>query len=239
MNGLIAAALKAEWSFLKNHFSLRHHPEIQTVHVFTDHPELWLWQTGVGPDLPLGVFEKILAAHKPQRLLNIGTCGALELNLKCGDLVVSTAIAAVNSPTVKLDSYPSLSRKLEAAKIPFIQATTLSATESLKTSLEKKSAHENFGAVSVDMEGFTLAGWCDRHGMKFCNVRGVFDEACEDLVSMGRTHHDNGDFNTTGLVADLVNSPSLILRLPGLQKKISLIQKRLLPVVHWFVTDFK
>lgn len=234
---LIVVALKPEWSFLKQDYPFQKKSDGPLLYSLSQIPAIGLLQTGVGLERTATSFENFLSQHTVDHILHMGTCGALNPNLQCGDLFVSQTVINSEEKNIRIPVFKDLLEHLKNSGVPAHTGMTLCAQQVLKNSAEKKAAHERFLADTVDMESVAVAKICQNLGISYLNVRGVFDRADEDLADMARSHTAAGNLSPAGLMADLIASPKLVLKLPEMQKRLMLIQKNLLVVVRWLFTS--
>lgn len=232
---LIVVALKAEWSFLNRNRSFKQISGSPLLYVSTEDPSLALLQTGVGPGRATSSFENFFIRHTTGQVLHIGTCGALDPALKCGDVFLSRVLINTDGKKIEAQLTEKILHSLKNPALSLKSGVTLCSEKILKNQDEKKSAHEKFLADTVDMESFTVAKTCQEKDIPYLNARGIFDEAHEDLADMARSHTAAGNLAPAGLMADLIASPKLILKLPEMQRRLTLIQKHLAVVVKWFL----
>lgn len=232
---LIVAALKPEWAFLNALLNFKISEKFPALFTTKDTDSVAVLQTGVGMDQAVLAFDRFLSRYTTQTVLHIGTCGGLDPMLKAGDLFFSRTIKLESGEQLPCHLPQSLLDELARHKIPHQYGTSLCVTHPLKTPDEKNQACKGLGAQTVDMESFIITKTCLAKNITYINSRGVFDSATESLCQMPNTHHINGDLSGAGLMLDLIKDPKLILKLPGFQKRLSLIHSRLKPVVQYFL----
>lgn len=232
---LIVAALKPEWSFLNTLLKFKISENFPALFTTKDTDSVAVLQTGVGMDQAALAFDGFLSRHSTKTVLHIGTCGGLDPLLKPGDLFFSRAIKSESGEQLPCHLPQPLIDELTLNNIPHKLGTSLCAKSPLKTPDEKNHVYKRLGAHAVDMESFIIAKTCLTKNITYINSRGVFDSATESLCQMPNTHHINGDLSGAGLMLDLIKDPKLILKLPGFQKRLSLIHSRLKPVVQYFL----
>lgn len=233
---LIVVALKAEWSFLNRENPFKQISRSPLLYVSTKNPGLALLQTGLGSEHAAMAFEDFLSQHHAEQVLHIGTCGALNPELKYGDVFLSRSLINTDGNQMECPLAEKILSSFKNPVQPLKSGATLCSEKILKNGDEKKSARQKFLADTVDMESFAVAQICQRRDFGYLNLRGLFDEAQDDLANMSRSHNKSGNLSPTGLAADLMANPKLILKLPEMQRRLGLVQKNLMVVLRELLT---
>ena len=109
-------------------------------------------------------------------VLSFGLCGALDLELKAGDLVIASGVA-VGGETLAADQKWAAGLGAGMARTRLFAASdTVVATPAAKAML-----HAATSAAAVDMESGPAAAFAARHGLPFAAVRAVSDSAAAGL----------------------------------------------------------
>lgn len=226
---LLVVALKPEWSFLKQNFRFQkinsqlNLYKISSKNTKEQIPPCALLQIGVGLEMTKKSVSQFLESYETKSVLHFGTAGALTSDLKVGDLFLANQI--MNTLSLAIHCKTDL-------KNPEIKPGTLLTVNSpLKNQKEKISAYEKYQAQAVDMESFSAVNLFNQKHIPYYSVRGIFDELTDNLEDIGEPYHKTGELSALKLSKNLIRSPKQILTLPKLQKKMSLIQKNLLPVI--------
>ncbi|HWB58243.1 MAG TPA: hypothetical protein VG733_02080 [Chthoniobacteraceae bacterium] len=174
--------------------------------------------TGVGMDSCRARIDAFLGAQqpKPRALISSGFAGALNPGLKVGDVLV----AANYSSTAML------------AKVSLKQATQETMTTQprvAETAGEKTALFAQTGASAVDMETSVIFEHCSRAGIPMLSLRGISDEAGEDLpVSFPIWFDEVKQRPRVGaLLRELAVRPAKIPRFARFVRGISLARARL------------
>ena len=114
---------------------------------------LVLARSGIGAERAGGMTEEIIKDFKPDLIISAGFCGALDKDLKIGDVIVSDL----------------QDRKLFCSPRP------------LFTCEEKTAAFQREGAIIVDMESDAVSSAAKRNDIPFIAVKAVSDTLLEDL----------------------------------------------------------
>jgi len=226
---LLVVALSPEWQSLKKKFRLDWVTTHPPVLAFTGSKNALL-QCGLGGQQAAESLHHFLKNHTAENVLQVGTCGALDVQLRVGDLVIAEAILNENKDMIKINDLPKLNKQ------ELIVGTLFSSDKSLKTAEEKKAAQKKFGAHIVDMESYAVAKICQEQKIQYACVRGVFDEAHEALTMIGQPFCADGTLSYGRLMLDIIKSPKLLAVLPDFARRQALLDRKLLPVIRRFVS---
>lgn len=142
-------------------------------------PGLRLVRTPVG-DSASEAMEALFVVESPALLLSTGFCGGLRPDLRAGDLVLADVIRYRGeeifvSPDLLQRARRALGADSRVARIGPCESTTV------VVDAERKRQLAEAGAVSVDMESGSLAGWARRRRIPFLSLRIVLDPLDVDL----------------------------------------------------------
>lgn len=123
-----------------------------------------------------------LLAHGAGALISFGVAGALDPQLRPGDLLVADTI--VTGDGNRYDTTPAWSdgvaRTFEAAAT--VRRGVIATTETpLVTAEAKRSIGRSLAAIAVDMESAGVAAAAARGGIPFIAIRAIGDPASRDL----------------------------------------------------------
>jgi adenosylhomocysteine nucleosidase len=119
----------------------------------------WLVANGPGPRL---VEQALAGDWRVDAVLSVGFCGALDPDLRIGDIVVSGDVP-------------------RRASGPFVRGEILSIDRVAVTAEQKRRLRAESGAAAVEMESAAVAAKARQWGVPFGCVRVVSDTAGEDL----------------------------------------------------------
>lgn len=118
----------------------------------------------------------LLAVHSPAWVLSCGFAGALQPQLKVGDIVAATDLVDDNGHDLKIDlgmaSDPA--RHLHVGRIATVGKI-------VRTVADKHALAERTGGLAVDMETFAVAQVCQELQRKFLAFRVISDDLSTDL----------------------------------------------------------
>jgi hopanoid-associated phosphorylase len=153
------------------------------------------------------------AADGAGGVLSIGLGGALDPQLKVGDVVIASEVI---SDGVRWPVDEAWSDRLAAALPPARRAVLYGSEAMILTGAHKERLHGQTGAALADMESHTAAEFATQRGLPFAGVRVVSDSASSDLpraVTAGMK--PNGGMNLIGVLAALAADPR---QLPALMR---------------------
>lgn len=141
-------------------------------------------EVGIGHSAAENLRE-ILKTRRPKIILSIGFGGALDPELRTGDIVVSVEAATVQLPSRRLAMSEQHTKHafdaLIASGLRVTKGSTLTVPEPLMSGEDKQRHGALTGAAVVDMETFWIAQEADRAEIPLVSVRTVIDEMHHDL----------------------------------------------------------
>jgi nucleoside phosphorylase len=150
-------------------------------------------RTGVGPMRSAPRFREALSVVRPSRILLIGYAGALDPELRLGDVVaVKKALALSENPPgweqvqiegeFDLEGSSEFQRAAAAAGINARCGVGLTSYHVLGHPAHKRILHQRFHAAIVDMETAAIAGVAKSEGIPIRCIRVVSDEAGDTFL---------------------------------------------------------
>ncbi len=143
--------------------------------------------TGVGPQQAEAATEAVIEQLRPQLIVSVGYAGGLADALEPGALVVAEG-AIHNGERVAVASahVERVTGLLAGAEIPHERGWLLTVDKPLATPESKAAAHEQWGAVAVEMETAQVIGAANRAGVPCVAVRAVSDTVGQVLHVGGK-----------------------------------------------------
>lgn len=120
--------------------------------------------------------QALIEAHTPRWVLCCGFSGALQKELRIGEIVMADSIADVHGQLLSVEF--SLG---EAATPGLHVGRVLTADGIVRTVKEKQSLAHEHGALAVDMESLAVAQVCRELKVRFLAVRVISDDLSADL----------------------------------------------------------
>jgi adenosylhomocysteine nucleosidase len=135
-----------------------------------------LAQSGMGPALAARATQALIDGHQPVWIISAGFSGALQAEMRLGDIVVGNSIAdlAGGELAIDLKMPPDPARGLHVGRL-------LTVERMIRTVEEKQTLGEKHQAIAVDMESFAVAQVCRRAKVRFLAVRVISDDLSADL----------------------------------------------------------
>ena len=146
---------------------------------FFEKDEFVLVCGGIGAEAARRAAEAVIAIYAPALICSAGFAGALDPNLKVGDIVQPRHVVnAGDGSKVDLGSG-------EGVLVTFGQVATPQ---------QKARLRDSFGATAVDMEAAAVARSAEARGVRFAVVKVISDEFDFAFTSMERFVDSNGRF---------------------------------------------
>ncbi|MBM82955.1 MAG: 5'-methylthioadenosine nucleosidase [Planctomycetaceae bacterium] len=120
--------------------------------------------------------EQLIQTHTPNWILSCGLSGALQQEMKCGDIVVGDSLVDSHGQEIRLDiNLPADSENgLYVGRL-------LTSDEMVRTVDEKRSLAESTQAIAVDMESLAVAQIAKERQTGFMAIRAISDDMKTDL----------------------------------------------------------
>lgn len=116
--------------------------------------------------------------ERPAGVVSFGLCGALDLGLAVGDLVLATAVVWQEE---HLDTDESLLQRLVRHLGPVARGPIAGSDVIVGSAQAKAALRASCGAIAVDMESHAVARAAQAAGVPFAVLRAVSDGAEDDL----------------------------------------------------------
>ncbi len=133
-------------------------------------------QSGMGPALAKRATQALIDGHSPGWIISAGFSGALQTNMKVGDIVVGNSIVDQSGTELAIDL------KMESNPATGLYVGRLVMVDRIvRTIAEKKALAEQHAAIAVDMESLAVAQVCREAKVRFFAVRVISDDLSADL----------------------------------------------------------
>ena len=166
---LIVAALKTELLPLIKFFNIDQIKSIGSGTLYYNR-KLHLLQTGIGMNNARVMLSEYLETYHPERILNIGTAGALNPEVVIGSVMQVEII--LNKTFDKI--YTEL---LSPGSVYLKKAALLTMSRAVLDQKRKEKLFNNYKADLVDMEAFALAGIAAAKNIRLSCIKVVSDNA--------------------------------------------------------------
>jgi adenosylhomocysteine nucleosidase len=137
-----------------------------------------LAQSGMGPVAARRATRALIDGHAPDWIISAGFSGALQSQMKIGDIVVGNSIVDRAGTELTIDL------KMEANPASGLYVGRLLMVDRIvPTVAEKKALAQDRAAIAVDMESLAVAQVCRESKVRFMAVRVISDDLSADLPS--------------------------------------------------------
>jgi adenosylhomocysteine nucleosidase len=175
----MVAALEREIKPLVKHWRVRERAHAGKSFRFFEQDAVVLVCGGIGPQAARRVAEAVIESYSPTIIYSVGFCGALEPQLKAGDVIQPAQIIdAGDGSRVNLSEGRGI----------------LVSFGSVASPAQKAKLKESFSAQIVDMEAAAVARAAQARGVEFAAVKAVSDEFDFSFPSMERFIDSGGAF---------------------------------------------
>ena len=133
-------------------------------------------ESGPGQTRAARATQALLDAHAPKWIISTGFAGALQPELKTGDLVVANRIVTTSGDELTIDvgMDSDTARGLHVGRL-------LTVDHMVRTITEKKQLAEQTSSLAVEMESFAVATVCQRAKTRCMAIRAISDDLSADL----------------------------------------------------------
>ena len=180
-------------------------------------------EAGTGPARARRATLALQDAHRPAWIVSTGFAGALQPELKIGDIVVANEVVGLNGELLKIDVGMSSdpARSLHVGR-------TLTVDTMVRTIAEKQALAAQTNAIAVDMETLAVATVCRETKTRFMAVRTISDDLSTDLPPeilslVGET----GAVRFGAVIGSLIKRPSSIKDMWRLREQAAVAADRL------------
>ena len=176
--------------------------------------------TGVGKKICCKRMEIILRRERFEYLISAGFAGALEKELRIGNLVIAENYSSpqlLRSPRLDLPDEGHYLGKL------------LTASGMIESNAERERLATKTGAVAVDMETEFIAEACADHELPILSVRAISDTPSEPFPAPAHVLFDleKQKTNFVRLAFYLLKHPGAFSRLKAFEKRVAVARKAL------------
>ena len=174
-------------------------------HLRRPHDEVRTVANGAGADRAAAGIDGALAGFRPDAMVSMGFCGALDPSLNIADIVVASTVFAGGR------AFPA---EPPITSAPHRTGPVCTADHIVGTAEEKKLLHAS-GMIAVEMEAAGVAQRAQELGVPFFCIKSITDLAGETLANdFNAVLRPDGHFDTINLLASSLRHPWV--RLPEL-----------------------
>lgn len=178
---------------------------------------------GVGAEAARRATESVIALYAPEIVYSVGFAGALQSDLKVGDIVVPRRVVdARDGSSVDTGNDDGV----------------LVTVSSIASPKEKAQLAASYGAAAADMEAAGVARGAQARGVRFAAVKSISDEGDFALPPMQRFISAGGGFDTSALVRFAALRPWLWAPLARLARNSRRAAGALCRHLEWMIRNF-
>lgn len=181
MNIAISAAHAMEFSTFRRYMG-----KVQKLPLGAWQHYLWLHrddqvillETGIGPEKAAGAMKALLQVYKIDCMINFGSAGMIDENLKVGDAFLAHEIAdATSGGILKTNSQmtEAITAFLNEQNIRYTRDRLLTAPEPVVKRSHRERLAEQFKVGAVDMEAYALAKISLADKIPFASLKMISD----------------------------------------------------------------
>lgn len=160
--------------------------------------EFWMVANGAGPTHAARAVAVACPACRPEVIVSMGFCGALDPALDIGDIFAATAVETAGG---------RIPARLPVSNAPHATGVLASIDHVAQTAAEKSRLRAS-GAAAVEMEAAAVAQGAAAYGLPFYCVRSVTDRAGETFVTdFNRALRSDGHFATMSILKSALRNP--------------------------------
>jgi adenosylhomocysteine nucleosidase len=171
--------------------------------VFFERDKIVIVCGGIGVEAARRAAEAAIALYKPALLQSVGFAGALDADLRVGDLFMpASVIDARDGSRIEIEGAPGLERGTQERR-------SLLTFASVAGAQQKASLARAYGAQAVDMEAAGVAAAARAHGIGFAAMKVISDEFNFEMPHTAGFIDANGRFRTASFAAFVALRPWL------------------------------
>ena len=202
-------------------------PVVRTPIALSDNVTLYV--SGMGKDNAAHGARELIH-HGADRIISLGTAGALTPALSPGDLIIPESVISLNSEHYTLDHGWRVDTmgKLAAFKKEIHQGTLLEADQVIMRPEEKIRLHNQTGAIAVDMESLSVINVARSAKVSALVIRVVVDPVTMVIpIYVTKKCNDFGEISLASLLGSLIFAPGRIPHLIRLSRSFKAAGKSL------------
>jgi adenosylhomocysteine nucleosidase len=197
-NLAFVAALEREVSPLIRDWTRVHRHHEGRDFIFFEHDDKVAVCAGIGMHPARRATEALIAIYHPAVIHSVGFAGALDQQLKVGDLFL---------PSLIIDTRDGSRFQIAGGDGILLSFMSVAGAE------QKMKLAQAYSARAVDMEAAAVAASAATHGINFAAIKVISDEADFEMPGMSDCIDSNGQFHTSKFVLFALLRPWLWRRL--------------------------
>jgi len=173
--------------------------------IFYEQDDIVVVCGGIGLEAARRAAEAVIALYQPELLQSVGFAGALNAELRAGDLFTpSVVIDARDGSRIPVEGEPQTDQR------------SLVSFMAVAGAQQKASLAQAYGAQAVDMEAAAVAVAARVHGIRFGTTKVISDELNFEMPGMDRFIDAQGRFETASFAGFVALRPWLWIRVAQL-----------------------
>jgi adenosylhomocysteine nucleosidase len=190
----VVAALEREVSGLVRNWTRVQRDHDSRRFTFFEHDDTVLVCGGIGPEPARRAAEAVIALYHPSLLQSVGFAGALDANLRIGDIIC---------PAVVIDARDGSRVQIEGGE------GTLVTFMAVATAAQKANLAQAYAAQAVDMEASAVAAAARAHNLQFTATKVISDGLHFEMPETARFIDAHGRFKTAAFALHVALRPWL------------------------------
>jgi adenosylhomocysteine nucleosidase len=171
---------------------------IEFSHLRRPRDEIRCVANGAGAHRAAAGIDEALPKFRPDAMISMGFCGALDPALRIGSIVVATTVFAEDR------AFPA---EPPITNLPHVSGPVRTAGRVVGTAAEKAALHAT-GLLAVEMEAAGVAERARKLGVPFFCIKSVTDLAGETMANdFNAVLRSDGRFDTIKLLASSLRHP--------------------------------
>jgi adenosylhomocysteine nucleosidase len=220
---ILVAALRREAAMVKRRMRIQRvsrGPTWRTALGTLGNRQTLLVQTGMGRSRSEAAIRSILSAYDADALISFGFAGALTEELKPGDLVLASEVYAIRAYDedeahaeaipVDLSLLTQAEEILKRAGIACTRGGFVTELVPVTAPEEKRTLHQRYDAVAVDMESAWMAQISAQESAPFLALRAISDTMDEEILPFDQFMTSEGGWKKRRAVTFFLRHPSRV-----------------------------
>jgi adenosylhomocysteine nucleosidase len=189
--------------------------------------EVVLLRSGIGPERATQAATWLVQHYTLQTVLSVGFAGGLQASLATGDAILPLRILPTGAGAETIPPYAPAGiipnaglahhaavAATQAGLTPH-QGTLLSVTEIVSHAVAKQRLGEQFGAVAVDMESYSIGRVAAAYHLPFMVLRTIFDTQADDVpFQANRFTSADGALQPMRVLSYVAHHPRVLAQVP-------------------------
>lgn len=189
-------------------------------------------QSGIGEERAIRAVRFLIEKYSVRFIISTGVAGALSPELRTGDIVIGEKV--LSRKGMFYSNKTMVTNCTESCKelgMKYITGVILTSAEFIASNSKKKSLHEEYGAMAVEMESAFIAEYAAGKGIPFLVIRAISDTADTSFNIDFQKIEKNGKITFLRYLAYFSLHPLLYLELRKHREACSKAVSHLYPLI--------